>query len=372
MRKDYVNKFIPWIILGIFFIVGILYQFSVIAMHYIFGVVSYVILILAFLISIIESIKFHYKRFISFIISIVTLMLVLVFHLIICNNPFTYNVKRIDNGVEITGYTYNISNDYGDYHIEIPSQLRGYAVKSIGQNAFYGSNHIDDLVIPEGVEVISAQAFAYVKAKSVTLPDSIKKIEALAFTERNHKIEYVIIPSGIEYIGREAFAGCAQVLIVTNDSTYNDWDKNWIYGDDAVYFKPVDLKKINNVLYILCSDNTAIAALIDKKVNKVEILEKIKYDNQDYVVTTIGSYAGFNCEFKEIIIPKTMMFIKSRAFSDCKDLVNIYIPNSVQYMGEYIFMNCSLNLIINVEHEKKPDGWWENWETNKTVNWNVK
>lgn len=372
MRKDYVNKFIPWIILGIFFIVGILYHFSVIAMHYIFGIVSYIILIVTFLISTLKCIKFPQKQFISLIISFITFLLVFLVHIFTCETPFTYHVKKIEGGVEITGYNYNISNDYGDYHIEIPTQIRGLDVKSIGSFAFYGSNHIDDLVIPEGVEVISAQAFAYVKAKSVILPESLKRIEVLAFTERKHKIEYVIIPSGIEYIGFGAFGGCAQALIVTNDSTYNDWDRDWIYGNDAVYFKPVDLKKINNVLYILCSDNTATVAVIDKKVSKIEILEKIEYENENYVVTTIGAFSGYNCEFKEITIPRTVISIEARAFSYCEELVNIYIPNSVQNMEEYIFRDCSPNLIINVEHEKKPDGWWDDWETYKTVNWNVK
>ena len=372
MRKYYINKFIPWIIVCIFFIVGILYQFSVIAMHYIFGIVSYIILIVTFLISTLKCIKFPQKQFISLIISFITFLLVFLVHIFTCETPFTYHVKKIEGGVEITGYNYNVLNDYGNYHIEIPTQIRGLDVKSIGFQAFYGSEHIDNLVIPEGVEVVNEQAFAYVNLESVILPESLKRIEAMAFFTNNHKIECLILPTQVEYIGYCAFAGFAQAIIVTNDSTYDYWDQDWIFGEDAVYFEPIGYSKTNNILYVICSDNTATVAVIDKKVNKIEILEKIEYENENYVVTTIGSYSGYNCEFKEITIPKTVISIETRAFSYCEELVNIYIPNSVQNMGEYIFKGCSNDLIINVECEHKPSGWWDNWETNKKVNWNVK
>ena len=80
MKKECFNKFIPWIILGIFFIVGILYQFSVIAMHYIFGVVSYAILIIAFFICKLECFRIPKKQIVSLIISVITFISVFCVH----------------------------------------------------------------------------------------------------------------------------------------------------------------------------------------------------------------------------------------------------------------------------------------------------
>lgn len=366
MRKDYVNKFIPWIILGISFIVVSLYQFSVIAMHYIFGIISYIILILAFLISITKNIKFPYKRIVSLFISIVTLMLVFVFHFIICNKPFTFNVKKIDGGVEITGYTYNISNDYGNYHIEIPSQIRGDEVKSIGEHAFYGSEHFKDLIIPEGVEIIRGWAFAHANYKTIILPDSLKKIEHLSFAQADYLVDYIVIPNGVEYIGYKAFMNTSKIIIV-NNTKYNDWDKTWSYSILGNYINPVAVQIINNVMYILNSNNNVTVALIDKNIENVEILEKIVFNKQEYIVTTIGARAGYDCTFKNINIPNTILSIEDKAFCNNKEIKSIFIPKNVIAIYDDVFYKCQ-NIIINTEHETKPEGWYSNWNCDRLVN----
>ena len=54
MEKKSIDKLISWLIFLILFILGILYQFSFIAMHYIYGWIAYVLV----LISLIISLKF--------------------------------------------------------------------------------------------------------------------------------------------------------------------------------------------------------------------------------------------------------------------------------------------------------------------------
>ena len=54
MEKKSIDKLISWLIFLVLFILGILYQFSFIAMHYIYGWITYVLV----LISLIISLKF--------------------------------------------------------------------------------------------------------------------------------------------------------------------------------------------------------------------------------------------------------------------------------------------------------------------------
>lgn len=370
MKKDCFNKFVPWLTAGMFFIVFILYQFNVIAMHYIFGIISYAILIIAFFICKLKCFRIQKKQIISLIISVITFISVFCVHVIVCENPFSYQTKKYDEGVEITGYKYKILNNYGDFHIEIPSEINGRMVKSIGQKAFYGSKHFEDLIIPEGVEVISAQAFTHANYKSVILPNSLEKIENLAFAHADYQVDCIIIPNAVKYIGYTAFMYTSKIFIV-NSSTYNEWDKTWSHSRLGVYLNPVDVQVINNVMYIVNSNNTATVALIDKNIDNVEILEKIIINEKEYIVTTIGAKAGYGCTFNKINIPKTILTIEDNAFSYNKELFNIFIPNNVIVIYADVFYKCP-NIVINTEHEIKPEGWYSNWNCGSVVNWNVK
>ena len=74
MKSKYKNHYrqfnYSWVIFMVFVLITILYEFSIIAMHYVFGVISYIILFVAFLISIIKKINIPYKQFFTLIASL--------------------------------------------------------------------------------------------------------------------------------------------------------------------------------------------------------------------------------------------------------------------------------------------------------------
>ncbi|MFQ9800581.1 MAG: leucine-rich repeat domain-containing protein [Clostridia bacterium] len=57
------------------------------------------------------------------------------------------------------------------------------------------------------VTAVGEYAFQYNKAKVITLPDTITRIEAYAF-DHCEKAESINIPSSVTYIGRAAFNTC--------------------------------------------------------------------------------------------------------------------------------------------------------------------
>ena len=61
-----------------------------------------------------------------------------------------------------------------------------------------------------------------------------------------------------------------------------------------------------------------------------------------FAVTSIGGYAFSNCNnLSEIAIPNSVTSIGSSAFYNCSGLTSVTIPNSVTSIGEYAFENCS-------------------------------
>lgn len=87
-----------------------------------------------------------------------------------------------------------------------------HSMKEIPQEAFYSLN-MEELVIPEGVEVIGSGAFRYASIKSVSLPSTLKFILPGAFNRCN--LEEIVIPAGVKAIFPEAFSGNSDLSRVT-------------------------------------------------------------------------------------------------------------------------------------------------------------
>ncbi|MBQ3157351.1 MAG: leucine-rich repeat protein [Clostridia bacterium] len=89
------------------------------------------------------------------------------------------------------------------------------AVRRLGGGSMenYAVEWGEDLVIPEGVEEIGAYAFFDWEYGHVTLPESLRLIESMAFDVGI--TEPVVIPAGVETVQCCAFSGCGSVIEVT-------------------------------------------------------------------------------------------------------------------------------------------------------------
>lgn len=79
-------------------------------------------------------------------------------------------------------------------------------------------------------------------------------------------------------------------------------------------------------------------------------------------IKNIGANAFSECEkLSDIILPNGIESINERAFEECSSLTTINIPKSVTYIGEEAFYYCSA-LTIYCEEISKPDAWDDEWD----------
>ena len=168
------------------------------------------------------------KKIVSFLLSL--LMIVSIFSVIpvsvsaLSNGDFGYNILS-DGTAEITGY-----NDYYenyDGNLEIPGKIDGYTVTSIADRAFMDYfRSLSSISIPNSVKHIGSYAFLNCfHLTNITIPNSVVSIENSAF-ENCSKLENIWFPDGNISIGTCAFE---------NTAWYNNHPDGVVYAGKVVY-----------------------------------------------------------------------------------------------------------------------------------------
>ena len=185
-----------------------------------------------------------------------------------------------NDGNEINPYNYSfgsqcISNEYdgSKWVLKFDS-----VITKIGYDAFYNSQSIKEVALPQGIKIIDEHAF---------------------YLCRN--LEYIRISEGVETIGFGAFYLCTNLQSV---------------------ILPTSLKTLS-----WCSFGDCY------KLHSINIPEGIE---------SIESATFIGCwELQEIVLPQSVKTIKSQAFENCRSFKEVIIPSQVTFIGERAFNGCS-------------------------------
>ena len=179
-------------------------------------------------------------------------------------------------------------------------------VTSIGDRAFYNCTGLTSITIPDGVTSIGSSAFSGCSGlTSITIPDDVTSIGGEAFYNCTG-LTSITIPDSVTSIGRSAFYDCTGLTSVHITDiaawcaiSFYDGNSNPLYYANNLY--------INNELVI-------------------ELVIP-------YTVTSIGSYAFYNCDgLTSITIPDSVTSIGSSAFLGCINLIEVYNKSSLNMM----------------------------------------
>ncbi len=113
-----------------------------------------------------------------------------------------------DDQVEITGYTGDAAE------LEIPAEIEGLPVTTIGNYAFEGCTGLTSVTIPSSVTSIGYSAFENCESlTSVTIPGNVGTINNGAF-EGCTGLSEITINDGVRRINNWAFADCTSLTSV--------------------------------------------------------------------------------------------------------------------------------------------------------------
>ena len=252
---------------------------------------------------------------------------------------------------EVNITTAKTINDYAFSRLNINTITIGNSVESIGAGAFRNCSSLENIIIPDSVTSIGNDAFSNCSSlKSVVLGNSVESIGSSAFSYCS-SLESIIIPASVTSIGGSAFGNCSLLIIYCEaESQPDDWDWSWnsycpvvwdCNNNDAAEDGYIHV----NVDGLSYGIKDGVATVLGQIWNIVtaNIKNSVTYKGNAYSVTSIGSYAFYDCSsLTSVVIPDSITSIGDSAFNNCRSLTNIEIPDSVTSIDSYAFSGCDL------------------------------
>ena len=233
---------------------------------------------------------------------------------------YTYSTDD-DGNATITGYNGKASG------LVIPSTIDGHTVVAIGDNVFKNNSRLKAVIIPDTVTEIGENAFDGSNLQTVSIPDSVAKIEMYAFCGCKGLTE-VKLPAGLKELGGMAFGECSGLTEITIPKSLTTAYSS-PYGNRGGPFGYCE-----NLTTVIFEDGiTKVPAYLFRYCTG-----KIQTVIPDGV-TEIGCEAFMNSGLQSIVMPDTVTEIGEKAFRDSM-LQTVSIPDSVTKIGQYAFYNC--------------------------------
>lgn len=209
------------------------------------------------------------------------------------------------------------SGSTADIQGEIVVNNATYSVTKIGTYAFNNCTNLTSVLIPESIIEIGDYAFRNcTNLKTISLPITIEKV------------------------GAQIFNNCTGMTIyVEANSKPAGWDSSWANsGNGKIYYMMLEEINVDGVLYSIISNTET-----DRKV----------------------AIIGYTANEKNLVIPSTITYngleynvdtIKVDAFKNCKNLISVHIPHTVNKVERYAFRGCE-NTCVYLETIGTPSGY---------------
>ena len=234
-----------------------------------------------------------------------------------------------------------------------------YTVREIGYCAFRARNSITKIVVPDTVTRISDMAFsACTSLTEVTIPNSISELGTYVFansaiskanfpanknitsipagTFLNTKITKMDVPKYITEIGAYAFAYCAtlsQIALPKNLASIKDYAFYQAKIEGTLVLE--NLTEIGNLAFA----QTNLESITIKQISTLGTWAFANNTNLKKVtmpdtMTTLPPGTFSNTGFVFYEIPSNITNVQRQVFFNCGSLVAIYVPSSVQSIGD--------------------------------------
>lgn len=187
------------------------------------------------------------------------------------------------------------------------------SVKHIDHGAFMHCKALMSIKLPSGLTVVTYEILAYCTSiQQIDIPKGVIEIEYSAF--RNCcSLKHIQIPNNVEHIGESAFSGCTNLQSIIIPEKITIVERETFYGCTSLkkVQLPSNVTEIRECAFSTCQSLTDICL--------PEGLKKLR-----------NRALGFT-NLKRIVIPSTIEYISDFAFHGCRELEEIELSGDNPY-----------------------------------------
>jgi N-acetylneuraminic acid mutarotase len=250
------------------------------------------------------------------------------------------------SGFTVSNYTFTLNSDSTSYTItdffnhsggsgpiSLPSIYNSLPVTGIGDEAFWRSPDITEVIIPTSIQTIGFNAFGNcVNLTNVSVHSGIEYINQRPFVQ-SPLVNYHYSSNGLKY------------LISTDGSSAYMVDTESAAGD-IVIPSSINGATLKNVASFMLNDDVTsvtipegITYLPDLAFDRTSSLTSVSLPSS---LQTLGWRPFYAARLlQNVTIPDGVSSIEERAFSNCSDLESVTIPDSVSSIGTRAFEGCT-------------------------------
>lgn len=237
---------------------------------------------------------------------------------------------RYPSGSAYTNYTvpesvteiehYSFTHSENLKNIVFPDGL-----KKIGAEAFLSCSSLTELSFPDSLETLDSYSFYYCTGlKSLSIPKGVKTIGPSAF-RHCEALETINLPDSLEKIDMDAF----EVTAFSENEA--NWENGVLYCGKYLLGVKEDFKG-----KLVIKNGTRMIA--DFAVNRCKTLTEVTMPDS---LIIIGEGAFNMCDaLQNVIIPASVTTLIGSTFRFCDSLVSVTVPETVTVMGDQVFYNC--------------------------------
>lgn len=263
-------------------------------------------------------------------------------------NDFIYRPIYDETITSLIGYElrfYNNMDFAGD--LILPSTYNNLPILRIGEACFMDCL-IKNITIPDTVKVIDAYAFnSCENIEKLEFPNSCKVLYNAAIYYDNNLTKINL--NNIEFIGIDNFHICPKLLDISVSKNNPNFSckKNILYNKDlsTLIKVPENLEsvEIESVTTKLCEES----------LSRLNAAEEIILPNS---ITTLPQKTFFESKVKHIEIKGDIKVIEPRTFSHCTKLETIVLPDGLKEIKNHAFYHCESLTSINLSNTIKSIG----------------
>ncbi|MBR6466446.1 MAG: leucine-rich repeat protein [Bacteroidales bacterium] len=209
--------------------------------------------------------------------------------------------------------------------------------------AFAGCKSLREVEIPSSVTTIGAEAFRGCEAlKSIELPDAVTEIAENLF-KGCWRLRKVRFGSNVTTIGNSAFKDCEFLQQFPLPDSVRRIERSAFENCKNL----VDLGQPSSLEYVglYALNNTAMRLIQDGPIYIGNALCGYSGDMPDHAClevrngTTTVAEAALRGQrhLESVIFPESLRIIWYEAFNECRDLKNIHLPKSLNFVGDCAF-----------------------------------